>query len=163
MLMTPEHQMEGAVTATALQGSARGIASGTVVATMDGYLPVDFLEPGERVVTRSGMRVLRAVIVHRYSGAAVRIAAFALGHDRPDQDLTLPADTPILLRDWRAGAVYGEDQAMVPVSRLVDGEFVAETEVRSLRLYELLFDAPEVIYAEGVELCCDAVTVDSGA
>ena len=145
--------------AAAAQGTTgpKGIASGTVLATLDGYLPVDFLEPGDRVVTRAGMAIVRAVRVHRYSGAAVRITASALGHDRPEQDLTLPAETQVLLRDWRAGALFGSDQATVPVSRLVDGEFIALTEVKSLRLFEILFDKPQVVYAEGVELCCDAV------
>lgn len=145
--------------AAAAQGATepKGLASGTVLATRDGYLPVDFLEPGDRVVTRTGMAIVRAVRVHRYSGAAVRIAASALGHDRPEQDLTLPADMHVLVRDWRATALYGSAQAMVPLSRLVDGEFIALTEVKSLRLYEILFDRPQVVYAEGVELCCDAV------
>lgn len=141
----------------------KGIASGTVLATLDGYLPVDFLEPGDRVVTREGMRILRAVRVHRYSGRAVIITASALGHDRPEHDLTLPADTRVMLRDWRAGALYGSDQAIVPVSRLVDGEYIAETTVRSMRLYELTFDTPQVVYAEGVELCCDGVAAPASA
>ncbi|MCX8509634.1 MAG: Hint domain-containing protein, partial [Rhodobacteraceae bacterium] len=135
----------------------KGIASGTVLATLDGYLPVDFLEPGNRVVTREGMQILRAVRVHRYSGPAVTITASALGHDRPEQDLTLPSETKVLLRDWRAGALYGSDQAMVPVSRLIDEEYISATRVTNMRLYELSFDAPQVIYAEGVELCCDAM------
>ena len=141
----------------------KGIASGTVLASLDGYLPVDFLEPGDRVVTREGMRIVRAIRVHRFSGRAVTITASALGHDRPEHDLTLPAETRVLLRDWRAGALYGSDQAIVPVSRLVDGEYIAETTVRSLRLYELLFDTPQVVYAEGVELCCDSITATAEA
>ncbi len=48
-----------------------GIAAGTVVLTADGALPVDFLEPGDRVVTRSGLRVLRDIRQHRYSGPAI--------------------------------------------------------------------------------------------
>jgi hypothetical protein len=158
MLMTPEELLFSQEAAQAAGTRTRGIASGTVLATLDGYLPVDFLESGDRVVTRSGMRMVRAVRVHRYSGPAVTITASALGHDRPEQDLTLPADTLVLVRDWRAGAVYGEDQALVPVSRLIDGEFIAGTEVKSLRLYELVFDTPEIVYAEGVELYCEAVT-----
>ncbi len=141
----------------------RGIATGTVVATLEGFLPVDFLQPGDRVVTRSGMRVLREVRVHRYSGPAVRIAATALGHDRPEQDLTLPAATQILIRDWRAGAILGQDQAAMPALRLVDGEFITLTRVRSLRLFELRFDRPEVVYAEGVELICDPVNQTEAA
>lgn len=159
MLMTPENLLFGHEAAQAAGARTKGIASGTVLATVDGYLPVDFLEPGERVVTRSGLRTVRAVRVHRYSGPAVTITASALGHDRPEHDLTLPADTLVLVRDWRAGAVYGTDQALVPVARLIDGEFIAATKVKSLRLYEFLFDAPEVIYAEGVELYCEALAV----
>lgn len=162
MLMSPEKLITGQDGADPVAGT-RGIASGTVVATQDGYLPVDFLEPGERVITRSGMRVLRAVNVRRYSGPAVCIRASALGHDRPEQDLTLPSDTLILVRDWRASAIWDEDQAMVPVSRLIDGEFVALTEVKSLRTFELVFDAPEIIYAEGVELCCPGIEAPAAA
>lgn len=139
-----------------------GIAGGTILATMDGYLPVDFLEAGDRVVTRAGMRIVRAVQVHRYSGAAVIITASALGHDRPEQDLTVPAGMPILIRDWRAGAIFGQDQAMVPAERLVDGEYIAAGSVTGMRLYELMFDEPEVVYAEGVELCCSAVPAPVG-
>ena len=149
------------ITAQKAQDAAlvRGIAAGTILATMDGYLPVDFLAAGDRVVTRAGMRVIRAVAVHRYSGAAVTITASALGHDRPEQDLTLPASMPILIRDWRAGAIFGQDQAMVPAERLVDGEYISAGTVTGMRLFELMFDEPEVVYAEGVELCCSAAPV----
>lgn len=153
MQLSTEFSQNAAATVKA-SGGSQGIASGTVLATLDGYLPVDFLEPGDRVVTRSGAQVLRAVRVHRYTGAAVTIRAGALGHDRPEQDLTLPADTRVLLRDWRAGALYGADQAFVALARLIDGEYVTACDVRSMRLYELIFDAPQVIYAEGVELMC---------
>lgn len=148
---------------TDAQAPVCGIASGTVLATLDGLMPVDFLEPGDRVVTRAGMRVIREVRVHRYSGPAVTITASALGHDRPEHDLTLPAAIPILIRDWRAGAIFGQDQAMVPAERLVDGEYISAGRVAGLRLYDLRFDEAEVIYAEGVELCCEAVPARAAA
>ena len=163
MLMQSQGQMLGAVTAVHLAARTKGIASGTVVATLDGYLPVDFLAPGDRIVTRDGMRVIRAIHMQRFTGRAVRISASALGHDRPEQDLTLPCDTLVLLRDWRAQAIYGQDQALVPVERLVDGEYVVHEKVTGMRLYELLFDAPQIVYAEGVELFCDGVKADANA
>lgn len=135
----------------------KGIAAGTVVLTLDGALPVDFLSPGDRIITREGMRVLRDVRVHRYSGPAIRVIAGALGHDRPEQDLVLPEETLILIRDWRADALFGEAQATVPIARIADGEFIAPTKVLSMRLYELRFDTPQVVYAEGLELACGAV------
>ena len=101
--------------------------------------------------------IVRAVTVHRYSGPAIRIAAGALGHERPEQDLILPAETPILIRDWRAEALFGAREVVVPVERLADGESVAPVAVLSLRLYELRFDSPQVIYAEGLEIACAAL------
>ena len=38
-----------------------GILSGTPVLTLDGEVPVQFLCPGDRIITRSGARVLRGV------------------------------------------------------------------------------------------------------
>ena len=138
------------------QVTAKGIAAGTVILTLDGALPVDFLSPGDRIITREGMRVLRKVTTHRYSGPAIRVAEGALGHDRPEQALVLPVDTMVLVRDWRAEALFGKSQALVPMSRLADGEFIAPTSVLSMRLYDLQFDSPQIVYAEGLELACDA-------
>ena len=133
-----------------------GIAAGTVILTLDGALPVDFIEAGDRIITREGMRVVRAVTVHRYSGPAIRIAAGALGHERPEQDLVLPAETPVLIRDWRAEALFGARQAVVPVERLADGDSLVPVAALSLRLYDLRFDTAQVIYAEGLEIACAA-------
>ena len=131
-----------------------GIAAGTIVLTLDGAMPVEFIEPGERIITREGMRIVREVAVHRYSGPAIRITAGALGHDRPEQDLVLPAETPVLLRDWRAQALFGKSRAIVPIERVADGEFIVAETALSMRLYDLRFDTPQVIYAEGLELAC---------
>jgi hypothetical protein len=134
-----------------------GIAAGTVVMTADGALPVDFLEPGDRVITRAGLRVLRAVHQHRYSGPAIRIGEGALGHGRPDQVLVLPAHAPVLVRGGRAAGLRGQKCSVMPVADLVDGAGIAPTEVARMRLYDLRFDAPEIVYAEGLEIACRAV------
>jgi|GEM_PF-3373944 hypothetical protein len=39
----------------------KGLLLGTEVITADGILPVEYLEPGDRVVTRSGMRTLLGI------------------------------------------------------------------------------------------------------
>lgn len=132
-----------------------GIALGTRVMTLQGALPVEFLAAGDRVITRSGARALRAITVSVLRDVdIVEVAPGALGHDRPERQLQLPAGQKVLVRDWRAQALYGAREAMVPVARLVDGEFLRETRAAELRLFRLVFDAPEVIYADGVELIC---------
>jgi hypothetical protein len=165
---------------------AGGIATGTRILTLDGALPVEFLNPGDRIITRSGMKVLRQIRAGLARGAVIRIGQGSLGHDRPEQPLVLAADTPVLLRDWRAQALYGTGQALVPVSRLADGEMIVRIEARvsppaatydnrpaptaseltpqaetqmPVRLYTLQFDTPEILYADGVEVGCEALPV----
>ena len=138
--------------------AATGVLAGTEILTLSGAMPVEYLSPGDRIITREGARVLRALRV-RHAGRLplVRIAAGALGHDRPEAGLDLPADQPVLLRDWRARVMFGTDRAVLPVRRLIDGEFVRPVAGRDLRVFTLAFDAPQVVYAEGMELPCPAV------
>jgi hypothetical protein len=131
--------------------------AGTMVRTLDGLIPVEFLTPGDRIVTRAGARRLTSVsVVVRKQVDLVRVKASTMGHDRPDQDLLLSPGQPVLIRDWRAQALYGLPVAAIPVSRLADGEFVCVESHRNARLFTLRFDEDEVIYAEGLELACPA-------
>ena len=42
--------------------ATQGIASGSIVMTLDGEMPVEFLNSGDRIVTRdTGMSVIRSV------------------------------------------------------------------------------------------------------
>lgn len=131
-----------------------GLAAGTRVMTMDGEIPVEYLEAGDRIITRdAGVCRLRAVTVRLADSLAmIRIAADSLGTGRPGEDVLLAPGQCVLLRDWRAKALYGQAQAMVPVARLVDGQYVSRVSMKSVRLYELEFDSCHVIYACGLEL-----------
>jgi hypothetical protein len=141
--------------APAVETKVAGLPCGTVVLTLDGEMPVDHLVPGDRVISRnSGMAVLRDIQVVEVRTPMVRILAGSLGHTRPDRDMMVGPETLVHIRDWRAQALYGAASAMVPAARLVDGEFVAETEEVTARLYTLTFDRPQVIYADGLEVGC---------
>ena len=61
----------------------------------------------------------------------------------------------MLVRDWRARALFGEDQALVRADRLADGTFVKRVTAPVLRTFSLAFDQPEVVYAEGTEFVMD--------
>ena len=127
--------------------------AGTVVLTLDGALPVEFLNPGDRVITRdSGVAVLRAVHRTRQVLPVVAIKAGSLGNTRPDRDVLLPATQEVLIRDWRAGALFGASQALVPAVRLVDGEFIRDMGAVEVDLVALVFDAPHILYADGLEV-----------
>lgn len=130
-----------------------GLGSGTVVLTLRGEVAVEDLVPGDKVVTRdTGAVPLRGVERFAARVAPVRVAAGSLGHTRPERDMLMGPGTRVHLRDWRARALYGRARALVEAHRLVDGEFVTEERPRGMTLHALLFDAPQVIYADGLEV-----------
>jgi hypothetical protein len=132
-----------------------GLAEGAEVLTLSGILPVEALRPGDRIVTRGGARVLRGLSCSEVDGQGmVRVCARALGHDRPDADILLAADQPILVRDWRAKALAGEERALIAAGRMVDGDYIRKEPAETRRIYMLHFDGPAVIYAQGLELAC---------
>ena len=135
-------------------GSAfNALVAGTVVLTLDGALPVEYLNPGDRVITRdSGMAVLREVRRSRQTRQMVAVRAGTLGNSRPDRDALFPAHQEVLIRDWRAAALFGASRALVPAGRLVDGEFICNAGAQELDLVELVFDRPHIIYADGLEV-----------
>jgi len=144
------------MTVSALQG----MAAGSVVMTSDGGLPVEHLTPGDRIVTRSGLRRLRAVVVAVADFAMlVRIGKDTLGVGRPETAIIVGPGQPVLIRDWRAQALFGQAQAMVPAQRLVDGTLIALQMQRDARLFMLEFDMPEVAYVGGLQLGCASQTV----
>jgi hypothetical protein len=135
-----------------------GMAMGTVVMTAAGALPVEYLSPGDRVITRAGLRRVVDVVVTQGMTDVVRIAASALGHGRPADDVTLAANQTVLIRDWRAKAMFGAAQAQVAVARLVDGTLVRRDRAE-MRMFALVLDTPAIVQAGGMELACDGATV----
>lgn len=129
-----------------------GIPSGTTILTGDGALPVEFLAAGDRIITRDAGMVRLAKL---HSGIvtlpAVSVTPGALGHITGRCPLVLPSAQPVLVRDWRASALTGRKEAVLPVSALIDGEFIRDLGPRRMVLHQLQFDMPHVYYAGGVE------------
>ncbi|ANT61224.1 hypothetical protein AYJ57_13095 [Salipiger sp. CCB-MM3] len=146
---------DGALPARHIDSSCRlnALVAGTTVLTLDGALPAEYLSPGDRVITRdSGVAILRRVRHFRRAVAMVAITAGSLGNSRPEGDTVLPADQEILMRGWRASALFGASQALVPLSRIEDGHFVRALGHRSAILVALSFDQPHILYGDGLEL-----------
>lgn len=133
--------------------SRGGLAQGSVVLTLDGALPIEFLTPGDRIITRNGARSLRGVDVRTLDQAPIRIAPGTLGHDRPGEALLIAPGQRLRVTGWRARALFRRDAALVPVSRLADGQYIAPSpEAAGLRVFTLRFDTAEVFYADGLEV-----------
>lgn len=138
-------------------GMETAVTAGTTVLTLKGALPVEALRAGDRVITRDGARellALREVATPRM----VRVSASAIGVEQPEEDMVIAAQSRILVRDWRAKALKGCDQAVIEASRLVDGEYIRFEETSPARFYALDFAAPVVIYAGGLELAIAPVS-----
>lgn len=130
-----------------------GFLPGTILLTQDGEMPVEFLSPGDRIISRDcGFVSLRHITRAPQTVRAIRFAAGSLGDTRPDCDLILPAGQPVLIRDWRAQALFGTSQAMVRADALVDGEFICDLGPRDMPLFQLHFDTAHVLYAGGLEV-----------
>jgi hypothetical protein len=130
-----------------------GLAPGTNVLTTDGAIPVEFLNPGDRIITRRGVRKLKAIMRHNLPEGTPRIvvSADALG-GKPSTDITLMPGQRLLVRDWRARALWGKEIAAPQAARLVDGKHIrTETKGRQIML-SLYFGKPEILYADGLEL-----------
>lgn len=49
------------------------LAPGTIVYTLDGALPVEYLNAGDRIITRAGARVLRGISAGVVAGGTYRL------------------------------------------------------------------------------------------
>lgn len=137
-----------------------GLVAGTIVLTADGEIPVEYISPGDRIITRNaGLVALDAVKSVRVRDEAVKIAAGSLGDTKPTYHVMLPAAQMVLVRDWRAKALRGAAQAVMPAGCLIDDEFITSLGLRDMTLVRLGFDAPQVIYADGLELSVPAMTM----
>lgn len=134
-----------------------GLVAGSIVLSANGEVPVETLAPGDGVITRNaGMVPVRTVECAHITEEAVGVKADALGPGRPAQNVILPASQPVLVRDWRAKLLHGAAQAVMPVGCLIDEEFITALGRRPISLVRLGFDAPYVIYVDGLELSVPA-------
>ncbi|WP_264213773.1 Hint domain-containing protein [Leisingera thetidis] len=140
------------------QGSQNiSLLRGTMVLTREGARAAQALAAGDSIITRTqGMARIEAVRSRRAMLQAVSFRAGSLGGTRADSDLTVPWDQRILVRDWRAKAMFGQPQAVVPAYELVDGEFIRDLGLQMMDLTILEFSRPHVIYAGGMELAAAA-------
>jgi hypothetical protein len=139
-----------------------GLVAGSPVLTLSGEKPVELISPGDRVITRNGARAVLAVEVTVLpKDRVVRISEGVLGKDRPEVDVLVAPGQPILIRDWRAKALAGVTQAVVAAQKLCDGEYIRSEEQDGIRVFSLRFAGPEVIYAAGLELGCDAAPTEA--
>lgn len=136
---------------------------GTLILTPSGQIRIEDLEAGDRVVTRDhGVQRIRWIGATTLPGSYVAanphlrpilIRKDALGKDQPERDLRVSRQHRILVRDWRAEMMFGdEDGVLTAAFTLInDSTIVEERPTAPVTYIHMAFDGHEVVYAEGLE------------
>ncbi|QPM89803.1 Hint domain-containing protein [Pseudooceanicola algae] len=134
-------------------------APGTLIATIRGEVPVEDLQPGDRIITRdNGMQELRWIGSRRLTPheltlapelRPVRIRSGALGRGLPTRDLLVSPNHRMLIRSDRASLLYEESEVLIAAKDLVGTPGIERVDDASVTYLHLLFDQHEVILANG--------------
>lgn len=139
---------------------AGAFARGTQIAMADGrQVPVEDLQPGDSVITRDhAVQALRwkgAVRLRAEGGfAPITVLPGTMGNPRP---LTVSPYHRLFLYRREAKKLAGAAELLVQARHLVDGQSIVRREGGFVEYFSLVFDAHEVIYAEGVP--CESLMV----
>ncbi|MEZ5778981.1 MAG: Hint domain-containing protein [Paracoccaceae bacterium] len=132
---------------------------GTMIATQAGELPVEWLAPGDRVLTLDhgyqpvlwvGRSPVDAGMVAR-GFDAVEIAGETCGGSAPRHPLRLTPCHRVLLNGPDLGLHFGESEVLAAAQHLVGGDGIARVPVEAgQQFHQVLLPEHEVILAEGL-------------
>ena len=130
-----------------------GLIHGSLLLTLDGEMPVEFISVGDKLITRdTGISKVEHIQRSTRAVHTIAIAAGSLGDTRPEHDALLAGDQMVLIRDWRARALFNSERALVAARALVDGEFITDLGMRETTIYQIFCDGPHILYCDGLEL-----------
>lgn len=152
-----------------------GIFNGCMVQTADGEMPVEWLRPGDRVVTRdNGFQTLRRIQRHSIDLADMRampdlcpvlVTSGSVDGLYPLDEMLVGGGTRIMLRSPLAELHFGDNVVLARAAALVNGVSVQTVlPQRPMVLNQPVFDRPEVIFAGNGWMECDPpVQTDAAA
>ena len=135
-------------------------AAGMMIQTPGGLRNIEDICAGDTVTTLGhGPMPVRWVGRARVRfGAAphhlkpILIKAGALAPCVPEIDLIVSPQHRILIRDWRAQVLFGENEVLAPAKGLVNGrDIVRLDDCRAVEFVHILFDQHEIVTVNGVD------------
>ncbi|WP_417808502.1 Hint domain-containing protein [Thioclava sp.] len=130
------------------------LGGGTLIATNEGEIPIDWLRPGDKVLTRDNgyqpLLWLGQHIVPKRAPHELRpltLGRDQFGKDQPAHQLVITPGCPVLLAGAELDLWFGESEMFAHASDLI-GEPPRAPGRQAV--YTLLFDAPEVVLAGGL-------------
>jgi len=156
MLQQFSDSLAQAVPLVGARARPTGLVAGTLIRTAEGEFPAEYLLAGDMIETaNNGLVELRGTsLIEARALDVVSISTNAMGDPltRPAHDLVVPIHQQVLVHDWRAQILYGQDAMLTPASSLVDGMHVTRQTRDRVRLIRLHFDKPQVVWADGLQV-----------
>lgn len=130
-----------------------GFAAKTKILTPAGPVIAECLRPGDKVTTRRGVKSLSEVrLACQPSDQQCVLVGRNAFDGQLDEELILLPDQRVVLRDWRARAMFRQDIAAPSIYRLIDRETIRFCSAPPTNMVALMFGQPEVIYSGGLEV-----------
>lgn len=125
-------------------------AAGTLIKTSVGPVPVQYLQPGDMVMTRdAGLQELTWTGGRRVEAmgdlAPIVITKGALGNTR---ELVVSPQHRMLIEGWQAELWFGETEVFVKAKDLVNDSTIYVREGGKVNYHHILFDTHQVVFAE---------------
>lgn len=152
--------MGGSITLSGVNGSeltedntnVACFTAGTLIETSGGPVAVENLRAGMCLKTFDmTQRPIRAMLKRTVDGtgalAPIHISAGALGNSR---GFSVSPAHRMLISDWRAALLFGQDEILVSAVNLLRGDLVYRTPMPVVTYFHIVMDAHEVIFAEGI-------------
>ncbi|MBE1282451.1 MAG: hypothetical protein GJ676_03990 [Rhodobacteraceae bacterium] len=137
-------------------------ARGTRIRTRGGEKLIEGLKAGDQVLCTDG--VLRDIkwigsrVVPKPELAAhpelkpVRLSRNALAKDKADADLVLSPQHRILLSDWRAELLFGEEEVLVSAQSMINDQTIRPADdLEEVEYFHILLDGHHTVFANGLE------------
>ncbi|MCK0139048.1 Hint domain-containing protein [Aliiroseovarius sp. F47248L] len=135
-----------------------GIGPGAAIHTQHGDRLIETIVPGDRIITPDGgrARVSAISVLVVPTRTLCRISPDALPEDRrggQSNPLIVSLQQIIRVTGWLARAMFRRNQALVPVSALVDRDFVRKMTLDAeLPLFQLHCETPALFCAGGLQM-----------
>lgn len=159
--LTVTNATEGPSVAFASLASPPCFTAGTLVATTEGLVEVQDLQPGHVVQTLdNGLQPLiwtgqahvpNAVLCNDSRFLPVLVKKDAFGPGQPERDMRLSQQHRVLVRGWQVELFYGQFEVLVPVAKLINGTTITmDRQAQQVTYVHLLFERHELIWADGL-------------
>lgn len=143
-------------------------ARDTLIDTINGSVPIQILREGDLVKCGDGQlrpicwvgskKLSEEDLAQKPEWHPIRLRKNALGDGQPNRDLVLSPNHNVLLRDWRAELLFGDNEVLVPAKHLTnDFSIHPDYDRTEVEYFHILLEGHHTIFADGLE--CESLFI----